>query len=97
MRQEDGSWLATDPQNEGAEAPRGPRRTGQDTLADPRSKWPRQDTPPTPGQDPFRQILLMSWFSTTDLKAPRLATFSIARPTHSVVVTYFGKSNFHTG
>jgi hypothetical protein len=47
--------------------------------------------------DPFRQILLMSWFSSTDLGAPRLATFSIARPTHSVVVTYFGKSGFHNG
>src|SRR5260370_9139805 len=49
------------------------------------------------GHDPSWQILLMSWFSHTDLGAPRLATFSIARPTHSVVVTYFGKSNLHTG
>jgi hypothetical protein len=47
--------------------------------------------------DPSRQILLMYWFSSTGLGEPRLATFSIARPMHSVVVTYFGKRNFHNG
>jgi signal transduction histidine kinase len=51
----------------------------------------------TSDHDPSLQIMLMSSFSRTDLVAPRLAMFSIARPTHSVVVTYFGKSNFHTG
>jgi len=62
------------------------------------SLWSRRDeTPSTRGHDPSKQTLLMSWFSNTDLGAPRLATFSIARPRHSVVVTYFGKSDFHTG
>ena len=57
----------------------------------------KENTQLTPSHDPARPILSMSWFSSTDFGAPRRATFSIARPMHSDVVTYFGKSNFHTG
>jgi hypothetical protein len=65
--------------------------------ADSRSKWRHDDTRLSRGHDRSRQTRLMSWFPSTGLGAPRLATYSIARPTYSVVVTYFGKSNFHTG
>ena len=40
---------------------------------------------------------LMSWFSSTRLGAPRFATSIITRPKCSVVVTYLGKSAFHSG
>lgn len=40
---------------------------------------------------------MMSGFSSTGFGAPCFATSSIARPTSSVVVTYFGKSALKAG
>lgn len=48
-------------------------------------------------QPAARASALISAFSSTDFGAPCRAAWSMARPTHSVVVTYFGKSAFHTG
>jgi len=50
---------------------------------------------------PFRrgrfQMRLMSQFSSTDFRAPCLATLIMARPKSSVVVTYLGKSTLIKG
>ena len=73
---------------------------GRDVLSLLRLPQPYAAAFPTDDSDtlvPLHQILLMSWFSSTRFGAPSLAILIIARPTCSVVVTYFGMRTFHTG
>lgn len=52
---------------------------------------------PGVGGDPARASSVRSQLSRTRLGAPDAATRSIASPTSSVVVTYFGNNAFQTG
>jgi len=75
---------------------RGPRRRAQTSQRN-QSKWFQSSLLNPNRYDTKYHVRLMSAVSSIDFGAPCFATFSIARPICSVVVTYCGNSLYSSG